>query len=82
MKFDHPDHKDYSFELPDKWSVRLVLDYDSEIELVMIKNGSKVRLSAANLYNTWPEDVSNVQKIIKANAQGLVFIIIKKSILY
>lgn len=33
MKFDHPDHKGYSFELPDKWSVRLALDYDSEIEL-------------------------------------------------
>ena len=33
MKFDHPVHKKASFELPDKWSVRLVLNYDSNLEL-------------------------------------------------
>jgi len=31
MKFDHPEHE-ASFELSDDWTVRTVLDYDSEIE--------------------------------------------------
>ena len=31
MKFDHPDYK-ASFSLADDWTVRTVLDYDSEIE--------------------------------------------------
>lgn len=45
MKFDHPEYKNVSFELPNKWTVRKVLDYDSALELsTAAKDNMYVRL--------------------------------------
>jgi len=33
MEFTHPDYKDVSLKLPDKWTVRMVLHYDSLVEM-------------------------------------------------
>ena len=55
MKFDHPDYKDVSFELSDKWTVRTTLAYDSAMDHLSDPN-MYVRLWEALQAVLAPED--------------------------